>query len=158
MWKLAPYTEDDLQRQIGSRPRGYERESDELREDLAQYVAGINAYIAEARLNPLKVPGEYAAVNRPQGPEDWKGTDVVATAAVIGAIFGVGGGPGGRFRPGAGGGPPALRAQAGAGGCGETSGASMTRSRRGSCTSSGSVRAAAAQTERGGASRPRVHA
>ena len=92
VWKLAPYTEDDLQRQIGSRPRGYERESDELRADLAQYVAGINAYIREARLNPLKMPGEYAAVNRPQGPDDWKGTDVVATAAVIGAIFGVGGG------------------------------------------------------------------
>ena len=92
VWKLAPYTEADLQRQIESRPRGYERESNELRADLAQYVEGINAYIREARLNPLKLPGEYAAVNRPQGPDDWKGTDVVATAAVIGAIFGVGGG------------------------------------------------------------------
>ena len=92
MWKLAPYTEETCSARSTSRPRGYERESDQLRADLAQYVAGINAYIAEARLNPLKLPGEYAAVNRPQGPEDWKGTDVVATAAVIGAIFGVGGG------------------------------------------------------------------
>ena len=92
VWRLAPYSEADLQRQIESRPRGYERESNELRADLAQYVEGINAYIREARLNPLKLPGEYAAVNRPLGPDDWKGTDVVATAAVIGAIFGVGGG------------------------------------------------------------------
>ncbi len=38
------------------------------------------------------MPGEYAAVGRPQGPDDWKGTDAIATAAVVGAIFGVGGG------------------------------------------------------------------
>lgn len=38
------------------------------------------------------MPGEYAAIGRPQGPDDWKATDVVATAAVVGAIFGNGGG------------------------------------------------------------------
>jgi acyl-homoserine lactone acylase PvdQ len=92
MWTVAPYTEADLQAQLEQRPPGFEREAEELRGDLDQYVAGINAYIAEARLNPTKMPGEYAAVNRPEGPEDWKGTDVVATGAVVGAIFGVGGG------------------------------------------------------------------
>ena len=92
MWTVAPYTEEDLQRQVDQRPRGYEQQSDELRTLLSSYVAGVNAYIAEARLNPTKMPGEYAAINRPQGPDDWKATDVVATAAVVGAIFGVGGG------------------------------------------------------------------
>jgi hypothetical protein len=92
MWSVAPYTEEELRRQTESRPPGFEAEADGLREDLRHYLAGINAYIAEARLNPLKMPGEYAAIGRPQGPEDWKPEDVVATAAVIGAIFGVGGG------------------------------------------------------------------
>src|SRR3954467_3264883 len=92
MWTVAPYTEEDLQRQVDQRPRGYEQQSDQLRALLSSYVAGVNAYIAEARLNPTKMPGEYAAINRPQGPDDWKATDVVATAAVVGAIFGVGGG------------------------------------------------------------------
>src|SRR5207244_13630944 len=56
------------------------------------YVAGINQYISEARLDPTKVPAEYAAIGQPQGPADWKPTDVVATADVVGAIFGAGGG------------------------------------------------------------------
>src|SRR4051812_28350774 len=38
------------------------------------------------------MPAEYAAIRRPQGPENWKGTDTVATALVVGAILGVGGG------------------------------------------------------------------
>jgi acyl-homoserine lactone acylase PvdQ len=92
VWTVAPYTEEDLQRQIDSPRPGFETEAAELRADLAEYVAGINAYIAEARLDPTKMPGEYAAIGRPQGPEDWKGTDTVATALVVGAILGVGGG------------------------------------------------------------------
>src|SRR3954452_11545539 len=92
MWTVAPYTEADLERQVTQRPKGFEAQADELRALLGAYVAGINAYIAEARLDPTKMPGEYAAVGRPQGPDDWKPTDVVATAAVVGAIFGVGGG------------------------------------------------------------------
>src|SRR4051812_22514254 len=92
MWTVAPYTEDDLRRQISVRPQGFEAQADLLRSLLESYVAGINAYIAQARLDPTKMPGEYAAIGRPQGPDDWKATDVVATAAVVGAIFGVGGG------------------------------------------------------------------
>ncbi|HEV2815044.1 MAG TPA: penicillin acylase family protein, partial [Solirubrobacteraceae bacterium] len=92
MWSVAPYTEEDLRRQTEARPPGFEAEADKAREDLRHYLRGINAYIAEARMNPLKMPGEYAAIGRPEGPDDWKAEDVVATAAVIGAIFGVGGG------------------------------------------------------------------
>ena len=38
------------------------------------------------------MPAEYAALGRPQGADPWKGTDVVATASLVGAIFGKGGG------------------------------------------------------------------
>ena len=38
------------------------------------------------------MPGEYAAIGRPGGPQPWKMTDVVATASLAGGIFGKGGG------------------------------------------------------------------
>ncbi|MDQ3933442.1 MAG: penicillin acylase family protein, partial [Actinomycetota bacterium] len=92
MWSVAPYTEEELTRQTQARPPGFESESDGLRADLNAYLAGINQYIAEARTNPSKMPAEYAAINDVDGPDDFKPSDVVATAAVAGAIFGVGGG------------------------------------------------------------------
>ena len=46
--------------------------------DVMNYTAGVNQYIAEARLDPSKMPAEYAAIGRPHGPDDWKPTDVVA--------------------------------------------------------------------------------
>src|SRR5256714_12521046 len=92
IWNVAPYTEADLQRQIDQRPPQYAAEAEGLKNDLDNYVAGINQYIAEARLDPTKLPAEDPAIGRPQGPDDWKGTDVVATADVVGAIFGAGGG------------------------------------------------------------------
>src|SRR3954468_3390954 len=92
IWNVAPYTEADLQRQIDQRPPQYAAQADLLKSDLDNYVAGINQYIGEARLDPTKMPAEYPAIGRPQGPDDWKGTDVVATADVVGAIFGAGGG------------------------------------------------------------------
>src|SRR3954464_9851801 len=92
IWNVAPYTEADLQRQIDQRPPQYAAQADLLKSDLDNYVAGINQYIAEARLDPTKMPAEYAAIGRPQGPDDWKGTDVVATADGVGSIFGAGGG------------------------------------------------------------------
>ena len=49
-------------------------------------------YIAQAKLNPLKMPGEYAAIGSPPGPDPWKATDIIATASLVGGIFGQGGG------------------------------------------------------------------
>ena len=60
--------------------------------DADNYIAGINQYITEAQLDPTKMPGEYAAIGHPQGPEPWKRTDLVATASLVGGIFGKGGG------------------------------------------------------------------
>jgi hypothetical protein len=92
MWSVAPYTEAELTRQTQARPKGFEKEADGLRADLSAYLAGVNQYIAEARTDPSKMPGEYAAVNDLDGPDDFTPADVVATASVAGAIFGVGGG------------------------------------------------------------------
>lgn len=91
-WSLAPYTEDDLQRQIDQFDDLYGADGVQLQTDLNDYVAGINAYITQAKLDPTKMPGEYAATNHPLGPEPWKGTDIIATASLVGAIFGKGGG------------------------------------------------------------------
>src|SRR3954471_1523949 len=89
-WSLAPYREADLQRQIDLAETVYGRRGAMLRNDLANYVAGINKYIAEAQLDPSKKPAEYALLNIQLEP--WKGTDVIATASLIGGIFGKGGG------------------------------------------------------------------
>jgi acyl-homoserine lactone acylase PvdQ len=91
-WALAPYTEADLQRQIDQFDDLYGAEGRRLQADLREYVAGINAYIDEAKLDPTKMPGEYAAIGHLLGPDAWKGTDVIATASLVGAIFGKGGG------------------------------------------------------------------
>ena len=90
-WEIAPYTEADLQRQFDLGDDVYGAAGAALQEDVTNYVAGINRYIHEARVNPLKMPGEYAAIGKP-GPQDWKVTDVIATASLIGGIFGKGGG------------------------------------------------------------------
>src|SRR6059058_1107479 len=70
VWNVAPYTEADLQKQVDQRPPQYAAEADRLKADLNNYVAGINQYIAEARLDPATMPAEYAAIEQPQGPAD----------------------------------------------------------------------------------------
>ncbi|MFL5885139.1 MAG: penicillin acylase family protein [Thermoleophilaceae bacterium] len=91
-WQTAPYNEADLQRQIDQLPVLYGGPGKEVQDDISNFVDGVNKYISEARLDPTKMPGEYAAIGKPQGPDDWKGTDIIATAALVGGIFGNGGG------------------------------------------------------------------
>jgi acyl-homoserine lactone acylase PvdQ len=89
-WMLAPYTEADLQSQLDNAPKLYGAEGEKVVSDVKEFVAGINAYIAEALINPNKMPAEYAALK--QVPTEWKPTDVIAEASLIGGIFGKGGG------------------------------------------------------------------
>ena len=63
IWSQAPYEERDFQRQYDDFDDLYGAEGRQIQQDVTNYVAGIQAYIAEARLNPLKMPGEYAAVS-----------------------------------------------------------------------------------------------
>ncbi|MDX6681369.1 MAG: hypothetical protein QOG94_1408 [Solirubrobacteraceae bacterium] len=91
-WRQAPYTEADLERQIDRLDDRYGAEGLRLQTDAADYVAGVNQYIREAKLDITKLPAEYAAIGRPLGPEPWKVTDLAATATLVGGIFGKGGG------------------------------------------------------------------
>ncbi|MFL5781503.1 MAG: penicillin acylase family protein [Thermoleophilaceae bacterium] len=91
-WAIAPYTEADLQKQIDQLPKLYGAAGQTVVNDANNYVAGINQYIQEAKVNPTKMPGEYAAINKPQGPDPWNTRDIIATAALVGGIFGAGGG------------------------------------------------------------------
>ena len=92
-WAFSPYTEQDLQRQIDQFDELFGEQGRQLQEDLKNYTAGVNRYITEAKTtDPSKMPGEYAAIGRPQGPDQWRQTDVVAIAALVGGIFGKGGG------------------------------------------------------------------
>lgn len=94
-FSAAPYTEDDLQAQIDrvaqSGPKG-----EQALQDATNYVDGINAYISHAKSH-LNWPGEYdftgnANILTGKGIKDFKLTDLVAIAAVVGALFGSGGG------------------------------------------------------------------
>ncbi len=91
-WLLAPYTEAELQQQVDQLDELYGADGVRLQADAAAYVAGVNQYIDEAKLDPAKMPGEYAAIGRPLGADPWKTTDLIATASLVGGIFGKGGG------------------------------------------------------------------
>jgi acyl-homoserine lactone acylase PvdQ len=91
-WAVAPYTEADLQRQADGLDDVLGATGATMQRDVEHYVAGVNQYISEAKLDPAKLPGEYLAVGRPLGPDPWTPTDVLATASLVGGIFGKGGG------------------------------------------------------------------
>jgi hypothetical protein len=93
VWANQPYTEAELQLQFDRGDEVFGPIGSQIQEDVLNYVDGVNQYIAEARVNPvLKMPSEYAALGRPQGPASWKVTDVIATASLVAGIFGRGGG------------------------------------------------------------------
>jgi acyl-homoserine lactone acylase PvdQ len=92
VWANEPYTEQDLSAQVqygvAHLPGGRQ-----IGSDAANFVAGINAYIALAKQHPLTmIPGEYFALGKWSGPEPFTVEDVVAIAALVGGILGSGGG------------------------------------------------------------------
>lgn len=89
-WQFAPYTDKDLARQLTLAKKTQGRLGRRSVGDLKAYVAGINSYIARARTDADLMPVEYSLIDQPL--RNWKNTDVVATASLIGGIFGKGGG------------------------------------------------------------------
>jgi acyl-homoserine lactone acylase PvdQ len=95
-WAAAPYTEQDLQNQVstiaGSGPQGAQ-----AMQDINNYLAGLNAYITQA-YNNRTFPGEYDLtghinpITNAGSIAPFMATDLIAIAAVIGALFGTGGG------------------------------------------------------------------
>jgi acyl-homoserine lactone acylase PvdQ len=93
VWADTPYRNDsELQVQYDLAEEAYGAAGAQVAADVANYVAGINARITEIRANPLLMPGEYPLLGHPQGPEDWKVTDVISIASLVAGIFGKGGG------------------------------------------------------------------
>src|SRR5687768_15667900 len=88
--KVADYSEAELQAMIDSAREAAGPEGATIQADVDAYVAGVNQYIREARADPSKLPAEYPALGKL--PADWKVTDTVAIASLIGGIFGKGGG------------------------------------------------------------------
>jgi acyl-homoserine lactone acylase PvdQ len=88
--KIADYSEQELEEMLDSAREAAGPEGPAIQADLDAYVAGVNHYIAEARLDPTKMPAEYPALGKL--PRDWRATDTVAIASLIGGIFGKGGG------------------------------------------------------------------
>ncbi len=91
-WEIAPYTPQDLARQVEQLPRLYGQAGRNLVDDAQAWCDGVNAYISAAALNPTLLPVEYPALGRPLGPEPWKVSDVLNVASLIGAQLGKGGG------------------------------------------------------------------
>ena len=86
----APYTRAQVDAQLAALgaegPMGQR-----LVSMLSSYVDGINAYIRAVVTDPLKLPADYAAAALGP-PQPWQTSDVVYIAALIGGIFGRGGG------------------------------------------------------------------
>jgi acyl-homoserine lactone acylase PvdQ len=74
-----------LERLGRSSPRGAQ-----VLADLADYTAGINAYIDAARSDPSLMPAEYPALGL--SPRDWELNDSVSILGLLNGYFGLGGG------------------------------------------------------------------
>ena len=90
VYASAGYTEEELEQMLVRLKHIDAVRGKQIVEDIDEFTAGVNQYIDEAMADPMKLPGEYAALQ--QTPEPWKPTDTVAIASLIGSQLGVGGG------------------------------------------------------------------
>jgi acyl-homoserine lactone acylase PvdQ len=89
---LAPYTKAQATAQVDNLPLEYGTQGALAKSMIYNYVAGVNKYVSQALLNPLKLPVDYVAAVPDLLPTKWSVSDVVAIAGLIGGIFGRGGG------------------------------------------------------------------
>lgn len=87
---LAPYSAADRQSQLDALPGQYGAGGAQVKSMGADFVDGINAYIAKSRTDPSLVPAGYAAATGP--PQPWTQGDLISIASLVGGIFGKGGG------------------------------------------------------------------
>lgn len=95
-WPQAPYTEEDLEKQIEYGKAQGERGKQAF-EDAQAYIDGLNAYREKSK-NGRYFPGEYVltgkidAITNIGEIQPFKLTDMIALASVVGGLFGNGGG------------------------------------------------------------------
>jgi acyl-homoserine lactone acylase PvdQ len=106
----AGYSETELEAQVKNFPTQHPdpitiegrqtTEGQQIVSDAEAFVEGVNEYATEAAagggLNKVKLPAEYGLLQIPPpalgSKTAWKGTDIVATATLVQAIFATGGG------------------------------------------------------------------
>lgn len=75
------FTDEELRRQFDRLPEKFGAVGARGRQDVLDYIAGINARIAEVRADPTKLPAEYPALG--VMPADWDVSDTVAMAVLL---------------------------------------------------------------------------
>ena len=95
-YRVAGHSEDELQAQVDALPGRYPEFGAQVQSDAQAFVDGMNAYIAEARLDDTKRPGEYDLFDIPL--EDWRLRDIAASAVAFTTVIGFGNGGGGEHR------------------------------------------------------------
>ncbi|MGW1023296.1 penicillin acylase family protein [Streptomyces sp. NPDC002577] len=96
-WPQAPYTEEDLQKQVDYLRDASGARGEQAMADAQAYIDGLNAYREQAK-NGRYFPGEYVltgkidAITNVGEIEPFKITDMIALASVVGGLFGGGGG------------------------------------------------------------------
>ncbi|MEV0122796.1 penicillin acylase family protein [Streptomyces sp. NPDC050703] len=96
-WPQAPYTEEDLEKQVEYIRTTQGGRGKQAMEDAQAYVDGLNAYRVKSK-NGRYFPGEYVltgkidAITNKGEIEPFKITDMIALASVVGGLFGNGGG------------------------------------------------------------------
>src|SRR5213593_1869243 len=93
----AGYSESELQQQVDNFAAQHPdpividgvqtTEGQQIADDAQAFVDGVNEYIAEAQVDPTKMPDDSALLQIPLLP--WKATDIVATATLVQAIFAI---------------------------------------------------------------------
>ena len=72
-WALAPYTEADLQQQTTSATRSTAPRARQLQQRRRATTSPASTSTSPRPSSTRrKMPGEYAAIGQPQGPDDWK--------------------------------------------------------------------------------------
>ncbi|MCA1706528.1 MAG: penicillin acylase family protein, partial [Actinobacteria bacterium] len=89
-YRNSGYTEEERQKMIGRLKKIDPVDGPIVIKDVQDFTDGVNQYFDEARQDPRKLPAEYPALQIT--PEDWKPTDTVAVASLIGSVLGAGGG------------------------------------------------------------------
>ncbi|QDQ10649.1 penicillin acylase family protein [Streptomyces spectabilis] len=96
-WPQAPYTEQDLERQVEYIRNSQGERGRQAMADAQAYIDGLNAYRTQSK-NGRYFPGEYVltgkidAITNVGEIEPFKVTDMIALASVVGGLFGNGGG------------------------------------------------------------------
>ena len=84
------FTDAEYTRQLDGLPQTAGADGAQALQDIRDYIAGINAYISAAQLNPNLLPAEYPALGTMPAP--WTEADTAAEATYLIAQFTVSGG------------------------------------------------------------------